>query len=56
MFAFDSGQELSEHSAPFDAVVHVIEGEGSFLIGGEEVSYPLIMEDTILLVFQICML
>ncbi|CAG0960372.1 MAG: Cupin domain protein [Candidatus Methanoperedens nitroreducens] len=36
LFAFDSGQELSEHSAPFDAVVHVIEGEGSFLIGGEE--------------------
>ncbi|MEW5925166.1 MAG: cupin domain-containing protein, partial [Candidatus Zixiibacteriota bacterium] len=23
LFAFDSGQELSEHSAPFDAMVHV---------------------------------
>jgi len=36
LFAFDSGQGLSEHSAPFDAVVQVIEGEGSFTIGGEE--------------------
>ena len=36
LFAFDSGQGLSEHSAPFDAVVQVIEGEGHFIIGGEE--------------------
>ncbi len=36
LFAFDAGQGLSEHSAPFDAVVHVIEGEGLFIIGGEE--------------------
>jgi len=36
LFAFDSGQGLSEHSAPFDAIVQVIEGEGSFIIGGEE--------------------
>jgi quercetin dioxygenase-like cupin family protein len=36
LFAFDPGQGLSEHSAPFDAVVQVIEGEGNFIIGGEE--------------------
>jgi quercetin dioxygenase-like cupin family protein len=36
LFAFDAGQGLSEHSAPFDAVVQVIEGEGVFVIGGEE--------------------
>ena len=36
LFAFDAGQGLSEHSAPFDAVVQVIEGEGLFIIGGEE--------------------
>jgi len=36
LFAFDSGQGLSEHSAPFDAVVEVIDGEGHFIIGGEE--------------------
>ncbi|HEX7627876.1 MAG TPA: cupin domain-containing protein [Candidatus Methanoperedens sp.] len=35
LFAFDAGQGLSEHSAPFDAVVQVIEGEGHFIIGGE---------------------
>ena len=36
LFAFDAGQGLSEHSAPFDAVVQVIDGEGLFIIGGEE--------------------
>ncbi len=36
LFAFDAGQSLSEHSAPFDAVVQVIEGEGHFMIGGED--------------------
>ncbi|HEY9246440.1 MAG TPA: cupin domain-containing protein [Candidatus Methanoperedens sp.] len=36
LFAFDADQGLSEHSAPFDAVVLVIEGEGLFIIGGEE--------------------
>ncbi len=36
LFAFDEGQVLSEHSAPFEAVVQVIEGEGFFIIGGEE--------------------
>ncbi len=36
LFAFDAGQGLSEHSAPFDAVVQVIEGGGIFIIGGKE--------------------
>ena len=27
LFAFDQGQELSEHSAPFDALLHIFEGE-----------------------------
>jgi quercetin dioxygenase-like cupin family protein len=27
LFAFDKGQELSEHTAPFDAVVYVMDGE-----------------------------
>ena len=36
LFAFDAGQGLSEHSAPFDAVVQVIDGEGHFIIGGVE--------------------
>ena len=36
LFAFDAGQGLSEHSAPFDAIVQVVEGEGVFVIGGVE--------------------
>jgi quercetin dioxygenase-like cupin family protein len=27
LFAFDEGQELSEHTAPFDALVHVLDGQ-----------------------------
>ncbi|MBE3066751.1 MAG: cupin domain-containing protein [Chloroflexi bacterium] len=32
LFAFDEGQELSEHTAPFDALVHVLEGEAEIKI------------------------
>jgi len=32
LFAFDKGQELSEHSAPYDACVQVIDGTGEILI------------------------
>lgn len=35
LFAFDSGHGLSEHTTPFDALVHVVEGEGDLIIGGE---------------------
>jgi len=34
LFAFDAGQSLSEHSAPFDALVQVLDGEGEFTVGG----------------------
>jgi len=34
LFAFAAGQELSEHTAPFDALVHVLEGELALTIGG----------------------
>ena len=34
LFSFDTGQGLSEHTSPFDAVVQVIEGEGAFIIDG----------------------
>ncbi|KCZ73261.1 cupin domain-containing protein [Candidatus Methanoperedens nitroreducens] len=36
LFAFDAGQGLSEHSAPFDALALVIDGEGCFIIDGVE--------------------
>jgi len=32
LFAFDEEQNLSEHTAPFDALVLVIEGEGEIII------------------------
>jgi quercetin dioxygenase-like cupin family protein len=35
LFAFDQGQELSEHTAPFDALVHVLEGETEIRISGK---------------------
>lgn len=37
LFAFDAGQALSEHSAPFDAFVQVLEGETELMIGGQKV-------------------
>jgi quercetin dioxygenase-like cupin family protein len=38
LFALDAGQSISEHSAPFDAVVQVLDGEAELVIGGEKVS------------------
>ena len=34
LFAFDKGQGLSEHSAPFDAMVQIIDGEAEITISG----------------------
>ncbi len=34
LFAFDRGQGLSEHTAPYDATVHVLEGEAEISIDG----------------------
>ena len=35
LFAFDKGQGLSEHTAPFDAVIQIIEGEAEVTISGK---------------------
>ena len=35
LFAFDRGQGLSEHTAPYDATVHVLEGEAEISIDGK---------------------
>jgi quercetin dioxygenase-like cupin family protein len=35
VFAFDEGQGLSEHTAPFDAVVEVLDGEAEITVGGK---------------------
>jgi quercetin dioxygenase-like cupin family protein len=38
LFAFDGGQGLSEHTAPFDALVQVVDGELEIRIGGVPVA------------------
>jgi quercetin dioxygenase-like cupin family protein len=35
LFAFDEGQGLSEHTAPFDALVHILDGEVEIVISGK---------------------
>lgn len=35
LFAFDQGQGLSEHTAPFDAVVYILDGTAEISIGGK---------------------
>jgi quercetin dioxygenase-like cupin family protein len=37
LFAFDAGQGLSEHQAPYDALVHVLAGRVELTIGGKKV-------------------
>lgn len=34
MFAFAGGQALSEHTCPYDALAHVIDGEAEIIVGG----------------------
>ncbi len=38
LFAFDAGQGLSEHSAPYDAFVQALDGEAQLTIGGRKVT------------------
>lgn len=35
VFAFDKGQGLSEHTAPFDAMVCILDGEAEIIISGK---------------------
>ncbi|MHC4325511.1 MAG: cupin domain-containing protein [Planctomycetota bacterium] len=36
LFAFDQGQKLSEHTAPYDAVVQVLDGKARITIAGKQ--------------------
>lgn len=40
LFAFDKGQKLSEHTAPYNAVVQVVDGSAELTIGGKKVTVP----------------
>mgnify|MGYP001815793068 CR=1 FL=1 len=35
LFSFDKGQQLSEHTAPFDALIQVLEGKAEIMIDGD---------------------
>jgi quercetin dioxygenase-like cupin family protein len=37
LFAFDAGQGLSEHQAPYDALVQIVEGAAVLTIGGKKI-------------------
>lgn len=37
-FSFDAGQGLSEHTAPYDALIHVLEGEAQVTVGAKTVN------------------
>jgi quercetin dioxygenase-like cupin family protein len=47
LFAFDRDQELSEHTAPYDALVNLLEGEAEITISGQP--YHLNTNDMIIL-------
>src|SRR5690349_5211202 len=47
LFAFDKDQELSEHTAPFDALVHILDGEAEIKISGKP--YQLGIGDAIIM-------
>ncbi|HEX6791965.1 MAG TPA: cupin domain-containing protein [Candidatus Krumholzibacteria bacterium] len=47
LFAFDEGQGLNEHTAPYDAFVQVLDGEGELTVAGE--SIPVRPGDTVLM-------
>jgi len=35
LFAFDAGEGLSEHTAPFDALVQILEGAADIMVAGK---------------------
>jgi quercetin dioxygenase-like cupin family protein len=47
LFAFDEGQRLSEHSAPFDAMLQVTEGKAEIVI--DKVPYQVAAGETIIM-------
>ncbi len=47
LFAFDKDQGLSEHTAPYDALVHVLEGQAEVTISGQP--FQLNMGDAIIM-------
>ena len=38
VFSFDTGEGLSEHTAPYDAFVQILDGEAEIMIGGKPIT------------------
>lgn len=47
LFSFAKGEALSEHTAPFDAMITVVDGTGEVIIGGK--SFTLTAGQTIIM-------
>lgn len=47
LFAFAAGQGLSEHTAPFDAMIQIIDGQAEVIIAGQ--SYHVMQGNTIIM-------
>jgi quercetin dioxygenase-like cupin family protein len=47
LFAFDKGEMLSEHTAPYDAIVQVLDGQSEIVIDG--VSHTLVAGESIIM-------
>lgn len=47
LFAFDQGEGLSEHTAPFDAMVHIVDGAAKITVSGT--AYHLTAGDVIVM-------
>jgi len=47
LFAFDKGEFLSEHTAPYDAILQVLDGKGEVVIDGK--THELITGDSIIM-------
>jgi quercetin dioxygenase-like cupin family protein len=47
LFSFAKGEALSEHTAPFDAMIMVVDGKGEVMIGGK--SFMLIAGESIIM-------
>lgn len=47
LFAFDKGQALSEHIAPYEAIIQILDGKAEIIIG--KIQYTLIKGETIIM-------
>ena len=47
LFSFDKGEMLSEHTAPFDAIVQILDGTAEVVI--DKISHPMVAGESIIM-------